>query len=72
MERSPLAPGEGTWSVFAEKVVRQRDDLRDLLREVYETQPAACVGQIKKLPGGGIGPCGECLWCRVRAALSTG
>jgi len=27
-ERSPLAVGEGTWSVFAEKVVRERDDAR--------------------------------------------
>lgn len=29
LERSPLAPGEGTWSVFAEKVVRERDDARE-------------------------------------------
>lgn len=26
VERSPLAPGEGTWSVFAEKVVVERDE----------------------------------------------
>jgi hypothetical protein len=29
IERSPLAPGEGTWSVFAQKVVRERDDARE-------------------------------------------
>jgi hypothetical protein len=29
LERSPLAPGEGTWSVFAQKVVRERDDARE-------------------------------------------
>lgn len=27
-ERSPLAPGEGTWSVFAMKVVQERDEAR--------------------------------------------
>ena len=27
-ERSPLYPGEGTWSVFAEKVVKERDEAR--------------------------------------------
>jgi hypothetical protein len=26
LERSPLAPGEGTWAVFAEKVVGERDE----------------------------------------------
>lgn len=26
-------PGEGTWSVFASKVVEQRDELRDRLSE---------------------------------------
>jgi hypothetical protein len=32
-ERSPLAPGEGTWSVFAEKVVAERDAARALAHE---------------------------------------
>jgi hypothetical protein len=27
-ERSPLYPGEGTWSVFAEKVMAERDEAR--------------------------------------------
>lgn len=27
-ERSPLAPGEGTWSVFAEKMMAERDAAR--------------------------------------------
>lgn len=34
----------------------------DLLREVYESQNAACVG-------GTALPCGSCLWCRVRAQI---
>lgn len=29
IERSPLAPGEGTWSVFAQKVVAERDAARE-------------------------------------------
>jgi hypothetical protein len=29
VERSPLAPSEGTWAVFAEKVVKERDEARD-------------------------------------------
>lgn len=29
LERSPLAPGEGTWSVFAQKVVSERDAARE-------------------------------------------
>jgi hypothetical protein len=28
LERSPLAVGEGTWSVFAQKVVKERDEAR--------------------------------------------
>jgi hypothetical protein len=28
LERSPLAVGEGTWSVFAQKVVKERDGAR--------------------------------------------
>lgn len=34
LERSSLAPGEGTWSVFAEKVVRERDELQARLGEI--------------------------------------
>lgn len=29
IERSPLAPGEGTWSAFAQKVVAERDAARE-------------------------------------------
>jgi hypothetical protein len=29
LERTPLAPGEGTWSVFALKAVEERDALRE-------------------------------------------
>jgi hypothetical protein len=29
VERSPLAVGEGTWAVFAEKVVKERDEARN-------------------------------------------
>lgn len=29
LERSPLAPGDGTWSVFAQKVVAERDAARE-------------------------------------------
>lgn len=49
-----------------DKLASLRTDLtaaRALLREVYESQPAACVG------GGATLPCGSCLWCRVRAGL---
>jgi hypothetical protein len=44
IERSPLAPGEGTWSVFAQKVVRERDDAREevaRLRALQEELVAA-------------------------------
>jgi hypothetical protein len=34
-ERSPLYPGEGTWSVFAEKVERDRDEARAALADAY-------------------------------------
>ncbi len=34
-ERSPLCPGEGTWSVFAEKVVKERDEARAALANAY-------------------------------------
>jgi hypothetical protein len=34
-ERSPLCPGEGTWSVFAEKVVKERDEARAALADAY-------------------------------------
>jgi hypothetical protein len=34
-ERSPLYPGEGTWSVFAEKVVAERDEARAALADAY-------------------------------------
>lgn len=29
LERSPLAPGDGTWSVFAQRVVEERDAARE-------------------------------------------
>lgn len=29
-------PGEGTWSVFAEKVVAERDDALDLLQLMWD------------------------------------
>ena len=38
--------------------------LRSLLSEVYESQTAACIGN--------GGPCEQCLWCRVRAAIRAG
>jgi hypothetical protein len=39
-ERSPLYPGEGTWSVFSEKVVAERDEARaevERLRGLFDT-----------------------------------
>lgn len=39
---------------------------RALLREVYESQPAACIGPFKG------GPCNVCLWCRVRQIMGDG
>ena len=36
LERSPLAPGEGTWSVFAQKVVRERDDAREEVQRLRQ------------------------------------
>lgn len=47
-ERSPLAPGEGTWSVFAEKVVRERDEAREhvaLLRKALKAYYHECLCQ---------------------------
>jgi hypothetical protein len=35
-ERSPLAPGEGTWSVFAQKVVRERDALKEVVENLKD------------------------------------
>lgn len=37
LERSPLAPGEGTWSVFAQKVVRERDDARAEIERCHDS-----------------------------------
>jgi exonuclease VII large subunit len=45
IERSPLAPGEGTWSVFAQKVVEERD----ALKEVVQTLKARLVDAEQKL-----------------------
>ena len=42
-------PGEGTWSVFAEKVVRQRDDA---LARVAELEAALRPVAAFPLPGG--------------------
>ena len=36
-ERSPLAVGQGTWSVFAEKVVRERDEARAEVERLKES-----------------------------------
>ena len=40
IERSPLAPGEGTWSVFAEKVVAERDAAREEAARLTECNDA--------------------------------
>ena len=48
LERSPLAPGEGTWSVFAQKVVRERDEAREqvaLLRKALKAYYHECLCQ---------------------------
>lgn len=42
----------------------------NLLKEIYESQPSACIGTLK-LNNDCIGPCLECLWCRVREHLSN-
>ena len=45
IERSPLAPGEGTWSVFAQKVVAERDAAREevaRLRATLDAVMGAC------------------------------
>lgn len=41
-ERTPLAPGEGTWSVFAEKVVRERDEARAEVARLRWGNEMAC------------------------------
>lgn len=43
IERSPLAPGEGTWSVFAQRVVAERDAARE--------EAARLTDEIKRLRG---------------------
>jgi flagellar biosynthesis/type III secretory pathway protein FliH len=40
-ERSPLAVGQGTWSVFAEKVVAERDEARAEVARLKEDREAA-------------------------------
>lgn len=48
IERSPLAPGEGTWSVFAQKVVEERDAAREeaaRLRAEVDVLRRAALGE---------------------------
>jgi hypothetical protein len=44
-ERSPLCPGEGTWSVFAEKVVAERDEARARCEKLRELADMAAAEQ---------------------------
>jgi hypothetical protein len=50
-------------------IVKDRELLRALLREVYEAQQAACIGPVSREPGKAV-PCKKCLWCRVRELLA--
>lgn len=45
-ERSPLAPGEGTWSVFAMKVVQERDEAR---AEIERLKSDSSWGALRRL-----------------------
>lgn len=48
LERTPLAPGEGTWSVFAQKVVEERDAAREevaRLRAEVDVLRRAALGE---------------------------
>lgn len=59
-------PGEGTWSVFAEKVTEERDELLDILRDVHDVFGMGLNG----LPATNLlGPEGTRVAKRVRAAL---
>lgn len=52
IERSPLAPGEGTWSVFAEKVVAERDAAREeveRLRKEHNERTAFLRAEVDRL-----------------------
>jgi hypothetical protein len=44
-ERSPLCPGEGTWSVFAQKVVAERDEVRARCEKLRELADMAAAEQ---------------------------
>jgi cob(I)alamin adenosyltransferase len=52
-ERSPRCPGEGTWSVFAEKVVAERDEARAALADAYRRGAEAMRDQAASLFDGG-------------------
>lgn len=64
------------WHKMADKAIEaqaerdamreERDALRSILTEIYEGQPAACVGPVATA---NPVPCKTCIWCRVRAVL---
>jgi hypothetical protein len=72
LERSPLAVGEGTWSVFAQKVVKERDEavaerdeacaeVRRLMREVTRLKSELARAETDK-KWAGVGETGPVLF----------